>query len=512
MLSVTNLAAAILSYLRFAGITRFFGADWKTDAFAVALVLPFLVRDLIVNSFGSTFLPIYARVLEKRGRRGGIRFMNLVLTWITAAGALLTAVLFCFSRSAVAAVSPGGSPEMLDLSSHMLRLMAPMVLIKGLTGILSSFIQYEKRFSTLGMAGILDLAVSTGVLYAVGTAWGTAILPWSTTAGFVAAFVYMLFAAFRSGYRPEPVLEKDPHLRQLVGMAGPVLLGTLAGFLGPVADKMLASFLMASSITALDYGDRIKNLVFAIAFSPFAVMAEISYSATAARGDKERLLESLRSGLNQTSLVMFPLAVMLTTTALPLVSVLFQRGSFTPDNARYVAYALAFYAPWLMRSGLFSLTAKAFYALRDSMTPVVIGMIGLVMNVLMNFILVGPMGIGGLALATTVSSTFKAFYQAWSLSRKLGGLGLRRIVPEQLKILGAVTVMGGAIVLARLLLPFDPHAGLPARIAVLAAYGVSGFAAYIPVLVLSRCETLGIVLRRIRSRSASSAALPSEDR
>ncbi len=508
VLSMTNLVVALLSYLRFAGITRYFGADWRTDAFAVALVLPFLVRDLIVNSFGSTFLPIYARVLENRGRRGAIRFMNLVITWVAVAGALLTGLLFFFSRSAVTAVSPGGSPEMLDLSSYMLRLMVPMVLIKGLTGILSSFIQYEKRFSTLGVASMLDLAVSTGMLFAAGTKWGVAILPWSVTAGFVTAFVYILFAAVRSGFRPEPVLERDPHMGQLVRMAGPVLVGTMAGFLGPVADKMLASFLVASSITALDYGDRIKNLVFAVAFTPFAVMAEISYSNSAARGEKEQLLEQLRSGLNQTSLVMFPLAAMLTAAALPLVSVLFQRGSFTTDNARYVAYALAFYAPWLMRSGLFTLTAKVFYALRDSTTPVAIGMVGLIINVLLNFILIGPMGIGGLALATTVSSTLKAFYQTRSLSRKLGGLGLGKILPEQLKMLAAVATMAGAIVLTRLFLPFDPEAGFTARVVSLAVYGTAGSAAYVSVLAVSRCETLGVVFRRIRAKLSPPKAIP----
>jgi putative peptidoglycan lipid II flippase len=508
VLSMTNLVVALLSYLRFAGIARFFGADWRTDAFAVALVLPFLVRDLIVNSFGSTFLPIYARVLENRGRRGAIRFMNLVLTWVAVAGALLTGSLFLISRSAVAAVSPGGTPEMLDLASAMLRLMVPMVLIKGLTGILSNFIQYEKRFSTLGVASMLDLAVSTGMLFTLGTRWGVMVLPWSVTAGFVTAFVYILFAAVRSGFRPEPVLERDSHMGQLVRMAGPVLVGTMAGFLGPVADKMLASFLVASSITALDYGDRIKNLVFAVAFTPFAVMAEISYSSRAARGEKDLLLENLRSGLNQTSFVMFPLAAMLTAASLPLVSVLFQRGSFTPENARYVAFALAFYAPWLMRSGLFTLTAKAFYALRDSTTPVAIGVIGLVINVLLNFILIGPMGIGGLALATTVSSTLKAFHQTWSLSRKLGGLGLRKILPEQLKMLAAVAAMAGVIVLTRLLLPFDPEDGFYARVMALCAYGAAGLSAYLLVLLSSRCETLRAVSRRIRSKLRSRAARP----
>ncbi len=509
VLSLTNLLVAVLSYLRFAGIARLFGADWKTDAFAVALVLPFLVRDLITHSFGSTFLPIYARVMEQRGRAGAIRFVNLVLTWVAVSGSVLMVVLFAWSRHAVTAVSPGGSSDMLAMASVMLRLLVPMVLLKALGGILTNFIQFEKRFSTLGLAGVLDLAVSTAMLFAVGSRWGVMILPWSITAGVAVSFVYLFACAVRSGYHLKPVIEKDAHLAQLVKMAGPVMIGTLAGFLGPVADKILASFLMASSITALDYADRIKNIVFAVAFAPFAVMAEISYSAKAARGEQGPLLENLRSGLNQTSIVMFPLAALLTTAAFPIVSVLFQRGSFTPDNAGYVAYALAFYAPWLLRSGLFTLTAKVFYALRDSATPVAIGVIGLVMNVLMNFILIGPLGIGGLALATTLSSTFKAFHQTWALSRKLGGLGLRSIVPEQLKMLGAVVVMVGVMILLRFLFPFEAEKPFLDRLLRLSVYCLSGSVAYITALVVLRCRTLSALAGRIRGKFFPSAGVSS---
>lgn len=500
VLSLTNFLVAVLSYLRFAGIARLFGADWRTDAFAVALVLPFLVRDLITHSFGSTFLPIYARVVEKRGRDGAVRFVNLVITWVAIAGALLMIPLFTGSRQAVTAVSPGGSPDMLAMASIMLRILVPTVLLRALTGILSIFIQYEKRFSTLGLAGVMDLGVSTAMLFAVGTGWGVMVLPWSVTIGVAVAFVYILSCAVRSGYHPEPVLEKDPHLAQLVKMAGPVMVGTLAGFLGPVADKVLASFLMPSSITALDYADRIKNIVFTVAFAPFAVMAELSYSTKAARGEQEQLLDRFRAGLNHTSLVMFPMAALITVAALPLVSVLFQRGNFSPENARYVAYALAFYAPWLMRSGLFTLTAKAFYALRDSATPVAIGVIGLAINVLLNFILIGPLGIGGLALATTVSSTLKAFHQTWALSRKLGGLGLRSILREQLKMLSAVGVMIGVVFILRGFFPFDPDRAFPVRVLMLTIYGLSGSVAYVAALVAFRCRTLSDVAGRIRMK------------
>jgi len=194
------------------------------------------------------------------------------------------------------------------------------------------------------------------------------------------------------------------------------------------------------------------------------------------------------------------------------VSVLFQRGSFTAENAGYVAYALAFYAPWLMRSGLFSLTSKAFYALKDSTTPVVIGILGLVVNVLLNFILIGPLGIGGLALATTVSSTMKAVYQTWALSKKLGGLGLKEILPEQLRIVFAVGVMLGVVLLLKGAMPFNPAGSFSARAIMLAVYGLSGSVVYFLALAAIRCRTLSATAERIMTKLRSRGSVSQEGR
>jgi putative peptidoglycan lipid II flippase len=150
-----------------------------------------------------------------------------------------------------------------------------------------------------------------------------------------------------------------------------------------------------------------------------------------------------------------------------------------------------------MRSGLFSLTSKAFYALKDSTTPVVIGVIGLAINVLLNFILIAPLGIGGLALATTVSSTLKAIYQTWALSRKMGGLGLRDIIPEQLRMAFAVVGMIGAVLLMRVFLPFNPAGSFIVRILLLCIYGLSGSAVYVATLAALRCRTLGNTVERL---------------
>jgi len=503
-LSGSSILIALLSYFRFAQITAIFGANWRTDALAVAMVFPFLVREVVAHSFGSAFIPIYSMVMEKRGHDGAVAFVNKTISWLVLTSSILVFFLWLSSGALVRIISPSGSQELLGLSSNLLRILLPIVIIGTTNGILANFIKYEKRFTALSLSGVLGLGVSLAVLLVVRGGIGIRILPISMLIGGLSEFAFLLIQSYRSGFKVNPSIAGDPFMGQLAKMAAPVVGGTFVGFLAPIADKMLASFLPVSSITAIDYANRIKNIALAVVFQPFLIFADLSFSAEAAKGKVDKLLAILRRNLNTTSLVMFPTAALLTVLAVPVVSVFFQRGNFSGEDSRYIGYALAFYAPWLAQFGFGSLVSRAFYAQKDSATPVTIGVIGVVANVLLNLILVGPLGIGGLALATTVTSTAKTAYLTWSLSRKMGGLHLRLVVGEQLKILSAnIFLVVGSLVIIHFW-PFSTEAPIFTRMLQLLCYACSGILAMTVVLIALRSTTLArassLVADRIRAR------------
>jgi len=503
-LSASSVLIALLSYFRFAQITSIFGANWRTDALAIAMVFPFLVREVVAHSFGSAFIPIYSRVMEKRGHDGAVAFVNKSICWLVLTSSILVSVLWFSSGTLVRIISPTGSQELLGLSSQLLKILLPIVIIGTTNGILANFIKYERRFTALSLSGVLGLAVSLTILLVVRGGIGIRILPISVLIGSLADFIFLLTQSYRSGFKVNPSIARDPFMGQLARMAAPVVGGTFVGFLAPIADKMLASFLPVSSITAIDYANRIKNIVLAVVFQPFLIFADLSFSAEAARGKVDELLAVLRRNMNTTSLVMFPSAALLTVLAVPVVSVFFQRGNFTGEDSQYIGYALAFYAPWLAQFGIGSLVSRAFYAQKDSATPVTIGIFGVVTNVLLNLILVGPLGIGGLALATTVTSTAKTVYLTWSLSRKMGGLHLRLIVGEQLKIFSAnIFLVAGSLLIIHLW-PFSTETSIITRLFQLLCYAGGGVLAMTVVLLVLRSTTLARassqVLYRIRVR------------
>lgn len=489
-LSISSVFSALLAYVRFAQITSIFGANWRTDALAVAMVFPFLVREVVAHSFGSAFIPIYSRVMEQKGHTAAVAFVGRVISWLILTCVVLLSILWFTSNGLVKIISPNGSPELLQLASVLLRIFLPMIILETINGILANFIKYEKRFTVLAVSGVLGLSISLAVLLFVRDNIGIQIIPISTLAGGISSFLFLLYQSTRSGFVMKPTLKRDIFLVQLTRMAGPVVGGTLVGFFAPIADKMLASFLPESSVTAIDYANRIKNIVLAVVFQPFLTFADLSFSIEAARGQKEQLLFVLRKNLNTTSMVMLPTSVLLTVLAVPVVSVFFQRGNFSSSDSEYIGYALAFYAPWLAQFGIGSLVSRAFYAQKDSATPVTIGIFGAVTNVLLNLILVGPLGIGGLALATTVTSTAKTIYLTWSLSRKMGGLHLKRILPEQLKILFANLTLAGITIILLRFWPFNTQASFHIRMLQLSVYSISGVAGMLIMLFVLKSTTV----------------------
>ncbi len=503
-LSISSILGALLAYVRFAQITSIFGANWRTDALAVAMVFPFLVREVVAHSFGSAFIPIYSRVMEQKGHSAAVAFVGRVISWIVLISVVLIAILWFTSNSLVKIISPNGSPELLQLASVLLRIFLPMIILATVNGILANFIKYEKRFIVLAVSGVIGLAVSLTVLLFVGNSMGIQIIPISTLTGGVFGFLFLLYQSTKSGFVMRATLHKDAFLVQLTRMAGPVVGGTLVGFFAPIADKMLASFLPESSVTAIDYANRIKNIALAVVFQPFLTFADLSFSIEAARGQKEQLLLVLRKNINTTSMVMLPTSVLLTILAVPVVSVFFQRGNFSSADSEYIGYALAFYAPWLAQFGIGSLISRVFYAQKDSATPVTIGIFAAITNVLLNLILVGPLGIGGLALATTVTSTAKTIYLTWSLSRKMGGLHLQKILPEQIRIFVANLTLAGITIILLKFWSFDTQASFLIRFMQLTIYTFSGVTAMIIMLFVLKSTTAknatDRILPKIRNR------------
>jgi putative peptidoglycan lipid II flippase len=206
----------------------------------------------------------------------------------------------------------------------------------------------------------------------------------------------------------------------------PGLIGTAVYQINVFVDTIFASFLPSGSVSYLFFADRLMEFPLGI-FAMAVGMASLpSLSGLAAQGKMEELKETLSFTFRLVSFISVPAMVGLIALKTPIVNILFQRGLFDYSATEKTAFALLFYSVGLWAIAGSRTIVPAFYSLQDTWTPLKIALICLGANVIFIAILIFPLKHGGLALATSLSSTLNLILLFWKLNSKLGKIDMRK--------------------------------------------------------------------------------------
>jgi len=228
---------------------------------------------------------------------------------------------------------------------------------------------------------------------------------------------------------------------------GPAILGVGVVQINVIVDRILGSFLPAGGISSLWYSNRLIQLPLAL----FGIaIATATFPALASQGAEKRLKKmkkTLFSSLNLTMFTTIPATVGLILLGKPLINMLFQRREFTPEDAQATYFALIFYALGLLAFAAIKIVVAVFHSLKDTKTPVKIGMAAVAINIVADLLLLKPLAGGGLALATSLASFFNFFMLFYLLRRPLGKFKLKQLLLPGGKMLVASLIMGAFLAL-----------------------------------------------------------------
>jgi putative peptidoglycan lipid II flippase len=472
VVSAATLVSRVLGFLRDLVVAQTFGAGPATDAFFVAFRLPNLLRRLVAEgALSSAFIPVFTEYLTtrpvaetRRMFRAVTGAMVVVLLALTLAGVLAAPLLVRVLAPGFFAAAATGT-----LTVRLARLMFPYLFFMGLAALAMGMLNAHRHFVSPALAPImLNLAIIGAVLGLV-PRLGEPILGLvaGVLVGGLGQVLLQLPALARRGFLVVPAWEpRHPAMVRIVRLMTPVAVGQSANQLNLLVDTVIASFLVGGSVSYLYYADRLVEFpqgVFAIAIAT-AVLPTLAEQAA---GDDRRALQATLSfALRLAGFVTMPAAVGLFVLREPLVRVLYQRGQFGAPETAETAWALGFYAVGLVGFASVKIAVQAFYALGDTRTPVKVAVGAMVLNSVLALALALPLRHGGLALATSCSSTANALALTWLLRRRLGGVPVAGARAGWARIAAASAGMAVALVLAAWWWP--PPAGRWAEVAWLA--------------------------------------------
>lgn len=449
---LSNIAGLIRQIL----FANAFGTSAPMEAFIAANRISETLFNLIAGgALGSAFIPAFTSLLAKDKRQEAWKLassiFNLILIILTG----LAALAAIFAPQLVRHVLAPGyviDPAKEALTISLTRLMMPSAVLFGLSGLVMGILNSQQKFFIpaltpamyqIGMIfGVTVLSPSMGIF---GLAWGVLI-------GSALHLVLQLPLLFKQDAAYSPSLGLgSPDVREVARLMGPRVLGVAVVQLNFWINVRLASGMPEGSVTAIQVAFSLMLMPLAAIAQSIATAALPTFSAQVAKNELGEMRNSLSASLRGILLLSIPASLGLVILRLPIVTLIYQRGKFDANSTNLVAWALLFYGIGLVGHAMVEILARAFYALHDTKTPVIIGVAAMSLNVLFSylfsslFIRQGWMPHGGLALANTVATGLEMVGLILIMRRRLGGLNGKRIGAGLAKSLTAGGLMAAAI-------------------------------------------------------------------
>lgn len=386
-------------------------------------------------------------------------------------------------------------------------LISPVLIGMGavVTGILNSY----QQFTVPAIAPLLyNLAIIFAAIF-LAPIMGVEGLAVGVAIGSLAHLVVQLPSLARVGQRYDLTIGLGhPGVRRVAWLMGPRMLGLAAGQLNFLVSTVLASGLPEGSLTAYNYAFQLSQIPVGVVGVSIAVALFPTFSQDAALGRIGEIRRQVANAIRVLVFVAAPITAITIVLRDPLTAVFYQYGAFGASATERTANALLYFALGLVGHIVVHVLARAFYAMQDTRTPVTWAIIAVAVNVVLMAMLVGPMGVEGLALALSISAVLEVLGLLWSLRRRIEsveeGAILRSVgragvaaLAAALLMLGGLTVVEGS--LGGLL---DNAVG---RLLVLLVLSAAGGAVFLVVAAALRSPEIGQLRGILRRRGRRSA-------
>ncbi|RUR25697.1 murein biosynthesis integral membrane protein MurJ [Vreelandella andesensis] len=424
VVSAMTMLSRVMGLVRDVVVATFLGAGNGSDAFFVAFKIPNFLRRLFAEgAFNQAFVPVLSEYSTQRSKQEIRELLNAVAGSLTAILALITALAMLSAPWLVWVFAPGfgRDPEKLAMTADMLRLTFPYLLLISLTAFSGSVLNTWNRFAVPAFTPVLlNISLIGAALLlmplmeepAMALAWGVLI------AG-AAQLAFQVPFLLRLGLLPTPWPNfAHEGVTRILTLMVPALFGVSVSQINLLLDTVLASLLTSGSVSWLYYSDRLVELplgVFGVAIGTIILPA---LSKRHTEQSTEHFSAMLDWAIRVVLLLGVPAALALAVLAEPFLITLFHYGAMTDTDIQMAAMSLRAYAFGLVAFMLIKVLAPGFFARQDTKTPVKVGIIAMVANMVFNLMLIWPLAHAGLALATALSAFLNAGLLGYLLYRQ----------------------------------------------------------------------------------------------
>lgn len=446
VLSVTYALTAVLSFLRTRLLSHYFGASSELSVFFTADRIPSLIFSiLVVGTVSAVFIPVFTQSLKK-GEDEAWKLSSDIINISLLAFLILGLVSFIFSKNLMFFLSLGTlNNEELILGQNLMRVMILAQIILIFSSFLTSILQSFKFFLVPALAPILyNLGMIAGIIFLTpvlgiyGAAYGVII----------GAFLHLLIqlpllkkVGFKHSFR---INFRDKSLVDFFTLVPPRIFSSAMNQISATIDTSLAFLISTSSVVVFKFSDQLQSFPVNLFGASIALAALPTLSHESEDTKYEKFKETFLTSLHQMMFLVIPASIILLVLRVPVVRLVYGASKFPWEATVATAYTVAFFSLSIFSQSAVYLITRAFYALRDTKTPLKVTFFTIPFDVLLSlyFVKILGWGVWSIAFSYSISSIFDFVLMLFLLHRKVGGFSFDSLISPFVKISYAAIMMG----------------------------------------------------------------------
>ncbi len=436
----TVVLSQILGLIKKRLLISLFGASVTTGVYDVAYKFPDLLFQLVIASaLSSAFIPVFSDMLSKNKEKDAHVMASNLLTIGIVVFSIFSLVLSIFAPFFLQLFNPGGgfSASDMALMANLLRIIIFGQLLIVIGTFFTALLQSYNHFFIPGFAlALYNLGIIVGLL-TLSPYMGIYSGAVGTVIGALFFILFQLPMVRKIGFKYKPTFSlRDPGVHSIANLMWPRTISNGVFQLGTIFIVSLVSFLPATGRNYI-----IFDLAQTIAFAPVALIgqaiAQAAFPVLAReRGNIENFKLTFMNSFNQMLYLILPISILILVLRIPIVRLVFGAPKLDWPATVLTGRTLAFFALSIFAQALIALVYRAFYALHDTKTPLVTGILSTVFMLTLGYIFIVPMGMGitSIAIAYTIAGILQLIFLMYLLNRQTGGFYFPALLMSWLKI------------------------------------------------------------------------------
>lgn len=451
------LLSRIFGLVRDIIFANYFGTSLAKSAFDVAFRIPNLFRRLFgEGALSASFIPVFTETLQHEGQeqawtlaRRVITFLVVILSEITIIGIICITIFLHFACPA----------DRICLVLELLRVMLSYALFICTAALSMAILNSFHHFMVPAATPVLLNLVLIGTMLWICPHMGNSseeriyVVAWAVFVAGILQLIVQLPVLMRYGYKPGFSFNwSDSRLRKVLLLMAPAALGVGVTQINVTVGQVLAYRVADWAPAALSYAEHMVYLPLGLFATSLGTVLLPAFSRHSANSDFGQITSMINKALRHLMFIMIPASVGMIILANPIISLILEGGSFSAESTWLTARALQFYAPGLFAFSLCKIFAPAFYALKDTATPVKISLCAIALNFCLN--VAGIMFLPfyykhtSIALGSVIAETVNGIVLAWLLTRRIGSPGWSQVFNSLARILISALIMGMGVYFA----------------------------------------------------------------